>query len=122
MKAGAVKQFMLQNGLASAQVEEAFSPESFTETTSGTELVPPGKFLLSLTPEQRYKFYSALAGAGVNLYLDFPYIFPGDEFEGVCADSRLHPDDVALLKRLIYPSSLPIISFCWARFPRPKGG
>lgn len=104
MKAESVKQFMVQHGLADSQVAEAFSPESFTETSAGTQLVPSGKFLLSLTPEQRYKFYSAMAGAGVNLYLDFPYIFPGDEFEGVCADSRLHPDDVALLKQLVYPN------------------
>jgi hypothetical protein len=102
MTSGAVKQFLLEHGLTSLQVEEAFAPDSFTETTAGTELIPTGKFLLFITPEQRLKLYSAMAGAGVNLYVDFPYIFPGDVLEGVCADSRLHPDDVALLKRLVY--------------------
>jgi len=104
MKAAAVKQFMLNSGLAGPQVEAGFAPGSFAETAAGTEVIPSEKFLLSITPEQRQKLYAAMAGAGVNLYLDFPYIFPGNEFEGVCTDSRLHPEDVALLKRLVYPN------------------
>ncbi len=36
------------------------------------------------------------------MYLDYPYIFPGDSLESVYEDTRLNPDDVALLKRLFY--------------------
>lgn len=104
MKADAVKQFFLQKGLTASQVEEAFKPQTYSEKPAGTELVPSEDFLLSITSEQRSKFYPALAGAGVNLYLDFPYIFPGDQFEGVCTDARLNPEDVNLLKRLAYPN------------------
>lgn len=100
----AVKNLFAKNGLSAEQVAEAFAPGSFTAKNPGTELKPSEKFLLSFSPAQRGKLFAALAGSGVNLYIDYPYIFPGDEIENVYTDTRLHPDDVALLKQLVYPN------------------
>ncbi len=100
----AVKNLLAQNGISADQITEAFAAGNVAEKKSGIELVPSEKFLLSLTPEQRHKLYPALAGSGVNLYLDFPYIFPGDDLQSIVTDARLNPDDVALLKRLVYPN------------------
>ena len=100
--AAAVKAVFAKNGLSDAQVAEAFAAGTYSETHSGTELRPSEKFLLSLTPEQRLQLFTALAGSGVNLYIDFPYIFPGADFEGVCTDPQLNPEDVALMKKLVY--------------------
>ena len=72
------------------------------EEKSGTVLTPSADFLLSLDAATRGKLYLALAGLGVNLYLDYPFIFPGGSIESIYADTRLNPDDVALLKRLVY--------------------
>ena len=89
-------------GLTSEQVAAIFAPGTFNAADSGTVLKPSADFLLSLDPETRRKLYLALAGLGVNLYLDYPYIFPGGSIESIYANTRLHPDDVALLKRLVY--------------------
>ena len=99
-----VKALLLKNGLTAAQVAAAFAPGAFQQTSSGTQLTPSADFLTSLTGAMREKLYPALAGQGVNLYLDYPYIFPSDTIESIYTDARLHPDDVALLKRLIYPN------------------
>jgi hypothetical protein len=102
LKPEAVKELLARNGLSANQVAEACAPAAVTETDAGTELLPSGKFLLSLTPVVRQKLYVALAGLGVNLYLDFPYIFPGTVVESIYKDARLNPEDVALFKQLIY--------------------
>ncbi len=104
LKPAAVKTLLSQCGLADGQLAGAFVPGSFVERDGSTELTPPDEFLLSFTPEQRQKFYAAVSGLGINLYLDFPYIFPGSNFNEICRDPRLHPDDVKLLKRLAYPN------------------
>jgi hypothetical protein len=104
LRAAAVKNLLLKNGVSEAQAVEAFAPGNFVEKTSGTELKPSEKFLMSFTPEQRRKFYLALAGAGVNLYLDFPYIFPGTDFADICNNGQMKPEEVSLLKALAYPN------------------
>ncbi len=104
LRADAVKGLLTQNGLSSAQVAAAFAPGTFSETGTGTVLRPTADFLLSIEPAMRGKLYRALAGFGVNLYLDYPFIFPGGSLESIYADPRLPPDDVAMLKRLIYPN------------------
>lgn len=101
-KPEAVKALLIQNGVSEAQLAEAFAPGNFTLSDTGTELKPSEKFLLSLDQAARQKLYSALAGLGVNMYLDYPYIFPGDAIESIYNDSRLNPDDLALFKQLIY--------------------
>lgn len=103
MGSEAVRKILSQSGLAEAQISKAFAPGSFSEKNSTIELVPTEEFLLSFTPEQREKFFTVVAGQGVNLYWDFPYIFPDDEFEKICASGQLNPDDVKLLKKLAYP-------------------
>jgi hypothetical protein len=100
----AVKGLLAKNGLSAEQVAAAFAPGNFSAQSSGTELKPSEKFLLSLEPLRRQRLFTALAGGGENLYIDYPYIFPGDQIEGVFNDPRLHPEDVALLKQLVYPN------------------
>ncbi|MDR3457766.1 MAG: hypothetical protein P4N60_10000 [Verrucomicrobiae bacterium] len=102
MKPEAVKAFFAQNGLSAAQVAGAFAPGTVTETGNSTVLQPSEKFLLSLDGPVRAKLYIALAGSGVNLYLDYPYIFPGNVIESIYNDSRVNPEDLALFKQLIY--------------------
>ena len=102
MKSEAVKSLFAQNGLPAAQIAQAFAPGGFTETAAGTEIRPSEKFLLSLDAGTRGKLYVALAGTGVNLYLDYPYIFPGGMIETIYHDSRLNPDDLAVFQQLIY--------------------
>ncbi len=104
MRVAAVKQLFVTNGVSAAQIAEAFAPGNFSEPATGTELKPSGKFLTSFAPEQRQKFYLALAGMGVNLYLDYPYIFPGHDFADICGNGQLLPEEVALLKQLVYPN------------------
>ena len=104
LKPDAVRSLLAKNGLAAAQIAALFVPGGFIEKNSGTELKPSMKFLLSLNPETRRKLCLGLAGLGVNLYLDYPYIFPGDSMDVIYADARLHPDDMALLKQLAYPN------------------
>ena len=102
MKPEAVKALLAKDALSAAQIAAAFMPGNVREEKSGTVLLPSNDFLLSLNAETRTKLYLALAGMGVNMYLDYPYIFPGDSLESVYADTRLNPDDDALLKRLVY--------------------
>jgi hypothetical protein len=104
LKSDAVKALLLRDGLTPAQAAAAFAPGTFTETAAGTKLTPTADFLFSLDATARQKLYPALAGSGVNTYLDYPYIFPADTIASIYADDRLDPADVALLKRLIYPN------------------
>src|ERR1039458_3520227 len=98
----AVKALLAKDGLSAAQVAAAFAPGKFREDKTGTVLVPSADFLLSLGAEVRQQLYLALAGQGVNMYLDFPYIFPGDSLDAIYANPELHPEDVTLLKQFIY--------------------
>jgi len=104
LKPDAVKELFTKNGLTTAQLAEAFIPGSFTNISRDTELHPSENFLLSLDSTARAKLYPALAGMGVNMYLDYPYIFPGDIIESIYKDNQLNPDDLALFKQLIYPN------------------
>ena len=101
-KPEAVKALLATNGLSAAQITAAFTPGIVREDKSGTVLTPSVDFFLSLDSGTRSKLYLALAGHGVNMYLDYPYIFPGNSLESIYADTRLNPDDVAVLKRLVY--------------------
>ena len=102
MKPDAVKELFARNGLSPAQVAAAFAPGCFQETGSGTELRPSEAFLLSLDAADRQKLYIPMAGLGVNMFFEFPCIFPDDEIESIYHDASLNPDDLALLKRLVY--------------------
>jgi hypothetical protein len=102
MKAAAVKSLFAQHGLSAAQIAQAFAPNDFRETDDGTEIHPSGEFLLSIDDGTRGKLYVALAGLDVNLYLDYPFIFPGDVIETIYHDSHVDPDDLAIFKQLVY--------------------
>lgn len=102
LKPDAVQALLAKSGLSAAQLSAALLPANVSPDASGTTLKPSGEFLESLDAGARQKLYAGLAGLGVNLYLDYPYIFPGDRINAIYADEQLHPDDVALLKKLVY--------------------
>ncbi len=98
----AVKALLAKDGLSAAQLAALFVPASVRTDSTGTRLTPSIAFLLSLDAATRQKLCLSLAGQNVNLYLDFPFIFPGGSIDSIYADPRLTPDDVTLLKRLVY--------------------
>ena len=102
LKSDAVKALLKQKGLTDAQVTSLFATCNPAETATGTQLQPTMAWLLALSPETRRDLNLGLAGLNVNLYIDYPYIFPGDSLDTIFLDSRLYPDDVQNLKRLIY--------------------
>jgi hypothetical protein len=105
LKPDAVRALLAKNGLTPAQVSAAFAPGTFRTDAAGTVLTPSADFIFSLDAGTRRQLALGLAGLGVNLYFDFPYIFPGDQINSIYADARLNPDDIALLKQLIYPNA-----------------
>jgi len=104
LQPAAVKALLIKNGLTDAQASAAMAPAGCKETAAGTQLAPSADFLFSLSAADRQMLYPALAGLGINLYLDYPYIFPAETIGSIYADARLNPDDVELLKRLVYPN------------------
>jgi hypothetical protein len=102
LKPEAVKTLLQHNGLSAPQIATLFTAGGCTENNSGTALRPTTDFLLSLPPETRHQLFTGLAGRGVNLYIDYPYIFPAGSLEDIYQDARLHPDDVESLKHFIY--------------------
>jgi hypothetical protein len=101
LTAGAVKALLSKNGLTAAQVATVCAPNSIREDKSGTVLTPPADFLLSLDAATRGRLYTGLAGQKINLNIDYPFIFRAS-MESIYADKRLNPDDVSLLKQLVY--------------------
>jgi hypothetical protein len=101
-KPEAVKTLLQQHGLSAPQVATLFATGKATENHAGTELQPAADFLLSLSPETRHQLFTGLAGLNVNLYIDYPYIFPGGSLDDLYLDARLNPDDVEWLKHLVY--------------------
>ncbi|HTB85847.1 MAG TPA: hypothetical protein VK742_19540 [Candidatus Sulfotelmatobacter sp.] len=102
LNAEAVKALFARDGLSASQISAAFAPGCYTETAAGTEITPSEQFLLSLDDDTRGKLCVALAGLGVNLYFDYPYIFPGNVIDSIYNDSRVNAEDLALLKKLTY--------------------
>ena len=98
----AVKTLLATNGLNAAQVATVCAPGNIHEQKSGTVLTPSADFLLSLDAATRGKLYAALASRNINIYFGYPFIFPGESIESIYADARQNPNDVALLKRLVY--------------------
>lgn len=99
-----VKALLAANGLPNEQVEAQLTPEHVTTQRAATVFTPDENFLLSMKPAIRQKLYGALYGKGVGIYFDYPFIFSKDSIETIYADSRLQPDEVALLRQLIYPA------------------
>ena len=105
MNLAQVKALLAANGLTREQVETQLMPNRISTVGTTTVFTPDENFLLSLKPETRQKLYGALYGLGVGLYFDYPFIFPKDSVETIYSDDRLNPDDVAVLKQLVYPAA-----------------
>jgi len=105
MNPAQVKALLTTNALCRDQVEAQFTSNHITSQENGTVFTPDENFIFSLKPKARKKLYGALYGMGVETFIDCPFIFPKDSIETVYADNRLHPDEVALLKRLVYPTT-----------------
>jgi len=99
-----IKALLAANGLSKEQVEAQLTPAHITYQGTTSVFSPDENFLLSLPPETRQKLYGALYGMGVGTYFDYPFIFPKDSIETIYTDSRLQPDELALLKQLVYPA------------------
>jgi len=104
MNLAQVKALLVANSLPKEQVEAQLTPNHISFAGTTTVFKPDENFLLSLKPDIRQKLYGALYGLGVGMYFDYPFIFPKDSVETIYTDDRLNPDDVALLKQLVYPA------------------
>jgi hypothetical protein len=104
MSVAQVEALFAANGLTATEAEKALAPDRVSQQGNDTVFQPGEDFVVSLSPGQRQKLYGALYGMGVNPYLDYPHIFPAGSIESIYADPRLHPDDVALLQKLVYPN------------------
>jgi len=102
LKPDAVKSLLAKKGLTAAQITAIFAPANVRLDSTGMAVTPSADFLLSLDTDTRTKLYVGLAGQSVNLYVDYPFIFPADTIESIYADPRLNSEDVALLQRLVY--------------------
>lgn len=100
--AAAVRALFVSCGLSAAEADKALAPARLKMQGNNLVFSPGDDFLLSLDEAVREKLYGAMYGAGVNPYVDYPYIFPRGVLETIYADERLHSDDVALLKKLVY--------------------
>ena len=104
MNLAQVKTLLAANGLTKAQVEAQLTTSHISIVGTTLVFTPDENFLLSLKPETRQKLYGSLYGLGVGTYIDYPFIFPNDSIQTIFTDDRLNPDDVVLLKQLIYPA------------------
>jgi len=105
LKADSVKSLLAQKGLSAAQVTAVFAAGAVREDNSGTQIKPPNNFLISLNAKTRQQLYLGLAGMGVNMYIDYPYIFPSADIESIFASTQLNSEDVVLLKKLVYQNA-----------------
>ena len=119
-----VKTLLTANGLAKEDVAAQLAPNRISLLNNSIVFTPDENFLLSLKPGMRQKLYGALYGLGVGMYFDYPFIFPKDSVETVYTDSRLDPEDVALLKQLVYPAAnsfrLSDYNLLLRRIPTPE--
>ena len=104
MNVAQIKSLFIANGLDAQQVEKTLSPDRISSNGNDTEFKPDDDFVLSLTTEQRQKLYGAFLGRNVNLYFDYPYIFNKESLGSIYSDASLNSDDVAVLKKLVYPA------------------
>jgi hypothetical protein len=99
-----VKEFLAAHGLTKEVVEAQLTPNRIVTKGTATIVTPDEDFLLSMTPETRGKLYGSMYGLGVGQAIDYPLIFSKHSLETIYSDPRLNAQDVALLKRLIYPA------------------
>jgi hypothetical protein len=97
-----VKALFTANGLTQEETEKALAPDHVSIQGTDTLFKPSEQFVFSLRPETRARLYDALRGLDVSPYLEWPFYYPKDTIKSVFADARLHPHDLALLKKLVY--------------------
>jgi hypothetical protein len=102
MNVAQVKALFAANGLAQPQAEKALAPDRVSTRGTDTLFKPSEEFVFSLKPETRERLYGAMRGLDVNLHLESPYYYAKDQIDGINSDSRVHPDDLALFKKLVY--------------------
>lgn len=102
LKPDAAQALLIKHGLTAQQAATLFSPANTTTSATGTVVKPSGDFLESLDAVTRQNLYVGIAGMGINTYIDYPYIFPGGKIDAIYADARVNPDDLGLLKKLVY--------------------
>ena len=102
MNVAQIKALFIANGLPPQEAEKALVPDCVSTQGTNTVFKPSDAFVLSLNSETRDRLYSAMRGLDVNVYLDWPYFYPRDTVKLVLADTRPHPDDLALFKQLVY--------------------
>ena len=105
MTVAQVKSLFIANGLTQPEAERALAPDRVSTQGANTLFKPSEGFVLSLRPETRNRLYEALRGLDVNLYIDSPHYYAKDQLEWLKGDARVHPDDLALFKRLVYGGS-----------------
>jgi hypothetical protein len=105
LDAAKVSELLLAKGLTRQQVDSLMSRGHVAWSNGGTVITPTDDFLLSLTTEARQRLYGGLYGSNVYVYIDYPFVFPQHSIDAVYADDHVHPDDLALLKQLVYPTT-----------------
>jgi hypothetical protein len=104
MNPAQVKELLVAHGLTKEWVEAQLTPNRIATQGTTTLFTPDEDLLLSLTPETRGKFYSSMYGRGVGQAIDYPLVFSKHSIDNIYNDPRLDAQDVALLKRLVYPA------------------
>jgi hypothetical protein len=102
MNVAQVRALFIANGLTQQEAEKALAPDRASTRGTNTLFKPSEQFVFSLRPETRDQLYGAMRGLDVNLYLDSPYYYAKDQIERMNGDARVHPDDLALFKKLVY--------------------
>ncbi len=102
MSVAEVRAFFITNGLPEQQADKALTPDRVSIQGTTTVFKPSEEFLFSLGSETRARLYQPMRGLNVNDYLEWPWYFPRDGIEAVFRDARLHPDDLACFKQLVY--------------------
>jgi hypothetical protein len=102
MNIAQVKSLFIANGLTQQETEQALAPDRVSTRGTDTVFRPNAAFVFSLSSEARARLYQPLRGLDVNPYLDWPYYYPKGSIESVFTDVRLHPDDLAQFKKLVY--------------------
>ena len=97
-----VRGLMLASGLTAAQVDRALVSERMQGTATNTVVYPEDALVFSLSPEVRARFYSELAKDPANVYMHFPFCFPGDSFEKIADGDQIPAQAMTNLRLLLY--------------------
>ncbi len=90
-------------GIAEDEVEKLDSGATWSSDSGVTSVEPGDSLILSLTPDVRSKLYATLVAFPQNAPCIQPVWFRAGDLDWQLQDSRLAPESVGLLKRLIYP-------------------